>query len=146
MPKLSCLPPSDHTQIQYPSGFWLLAPSLPSMTASLSGFDASFWSTWLWLVAFPSKTLARLWTGSCSEHPECADFFRIYFLGSSKLDQQQTGLTASGLSNAKEHWEMGVFIMVLSEALNSCRIISLNTLCYSWGKQTLFSQNKCLMF
>ena len=91
--RLSCLPPFDHTQIQYLSGFWLLARSLPLWPCF------SLWTWCLFLVylaltlGFSSKTLAWLLTGSSSEHPECAAFFRVYFLASNKLDQQQAGLT-----------------------------------------------------
>ena len=71
----------------------LLALSLPLWPCF------SLWTWCLFLVylaltlGFSSKTLAWLLTGSSSEHPECAAFFRVYFLASNKLDQQQAGLT-----------------------------------------------------
>ena len=72
---------------------WLLALSLPLWPC----FPLWTWCVFLVYMAltlgFPSKTLAWLLTGSSSEHPEYADFFRVYFLASNKLDQQQAGLT-----------------------------------------------------
>ena len=104
--------------------------------ASLSGLGASFWSTWLWLLASPQ----RLWPGFWQE---ALQSILNVLLSSESISLPLISWTnnklswlASGFSDAKKHWEMVMFTRALWEALNWCRIISLN------NRQLLLGENR----
>ena len=129
-----------------PVSIWLLAlGSIPAPVTLLLSLDLMlfFLVSLALTLGFPWRILACLWTGSSSEYPEYDDFLRICFSGSNELDQGCLDWPEDS-ANAKEYWEMGVFMRVLLGVLNSWRIISLTAFSYSWGKVESVSQNRGL--
>lgn len=124
MPKLSCLLPVWSHSTKYPSGFWLLAPSLLSVTLLLSldvrllsglpGFDS-----WLSLKdwsAFGQEALQS--TLNTTIPSESISLALMSWTATGWLDWPEDS------ANAKGYWEVGVFIKTVWEALNTCRIIT----------------------
>lgn len=95
--------------------------------ASLSGLDASFWSTWLWLLAFPQRLWPGIWQEALQSILNMLISSESISLPLISWTNNRLAWLASGFSDAKKHWE----------ALNWCRIISLNSLQLLLGENRL---------